>query len=1008
MPAARLTSQHLAAVTARIPLLPARVVEDIYAAPGEREALDAVLERFPHFETALMLASPSLLHAVQTLRAGGKVKNKRAARKALSYAIRAATRATPFGLFASAGLVDTTAPGTLRIAEPTAPDVAISVSWLSAVYAEAEAHPLVRQKLLVAANDLHVRRGGMFFARHPDRIRRGIDPADPGAMSYEPIAVRANAAIETILEASRTPLTLERLQAVVASALSIEPQAACDLLDRLLQLGVLVFQRANGTDAMIALRDAYAADDTERADAIDAALTQVRELRTGHNAGDRASLERANAAFSSIHPSDAPLQLAAAHRCEGALPQRVLNDAARLAELLLGNTRRRRLDAYRERFSTRYEGTTRLVPLLELVDPDAGLGVPEDTSQIRPQADAELDALRLELVSRALAQQTIEVELSSDEARRLAKAPQRLPSHGFEAGFQVCAASAQAVDEGRYTVLPVYGITTDGTYKTTRRFAAAFGTDFEAAVRENQDAAISDEFTLPVELVFTARDTHYANLLQLPTAGYAVASVRDALPEGVARIDPADISIGIEGDRFYAYSRTLKRRLLIRETYMMQVPFFGPPHMRLLSLIGKQDHDMPRLFSWETLGRLPFAPRVRTGRLVLSPAKWTLSREELDRAKRDGLAAFMAAWRQRWNVPRWIYLCVRDLRLLLDLDSPLAIDVLSDQLTSSNDGYPVDPVVRFEEMYPSFDECWLERDGQQHCHEFIAAFHAVETQAAVALPATPHLSSRERFAPGGEWTYVKLYAPACEHETLLRTAIAPFVARRDEFGIDRWFFLRYADPRPHLRVRLHGGGEAFTKPFTAALRALLDAGTIESVSFDTYDPEYERYGGAAAMLHAERLFTQSSERVLDLILRGTPPTRAARMGVVLAVVGGVSALWFEYFDAATWNAAVEPLARSVATIPWESVRAAKAHLHSGSVTDGERDAVAELAALHAREQLLTQPHEVLQSLVHMTCNRIGIPPVAEGVVHATLWHAWHGAAREREAASLRLAGSATA
>jgi thiopeptide-type bacteriocin biosynthesis protein len=85
---------------------------------------------------------------------------------------------------------------------------------------------------------------------------------------------------------------------------------------------------------------------------------------------------------------------------------------------------------------------------------------------------------------------------------------------------------------------------------------------------------------------------------------------------------------------------------------------------------------------------------------------------------------------------------------------------------------------------------------------------------------------------------------------------------------DRWFFLRYADPDFHIRVRFHGEPGAVSQLIPAIherCAPLVADGLIHRVQLDTYDREIERYGGDAGIELAEQLFHADSEAVLAVI-----------------------------------------------------------------------------------------------------------------------------------------------
>jgi thiopeptide-type bacteriocin biosynthesis protein len=104
----------------------------------------------------------------------------------------------------------------------------------------------------------------------------------------------------------------------------------------------------------------------------------------------------------------------------------------------------------------------------------------------------------------------------------------------------------------------------------------------------------------------------------------------------------------------------------------------------------------------------------------------------------------------------------------------------------------------------------------------------------------------------------------------LREVIGPCVREAISAGAaDRWFFIRYSDPAPHLRLRLHGDAETLQRAVWPALQKAigpwLDEGRIWRVVLDTYEREVERYGGAEGIVLAERLFHADSEAVLEIV-----------------------------------------------------------------------------------------------------------------------------------------------
>jgi thiopeptide-type bacteriocin biosynthesis protein len=126
-------------------------------------------------------------------------------------------------------------------------------------------------------------------------------------------------------------------------------------------------------------------------------------------------------------------------------------------------------------------------------------------------------------------------------------------------------------------------------------------------------------------------------------------------------------------------------------------------------------------------------------------------------------------------------------------------------------------------------------------------------------------------------------------ETFLMEAVLPFVQdMTNRRLISKFFFVRYWDKGPHIRLRFLCDGEHLQELETFIKKKFLDyflrnpskeiSWTTEvmiknemshflnnSIQFIPYEPEYERYGGKTGMLISESHFHLSSEIVLTII-----------------------------------------------------------------------------------------------------------------------------------------------
>jgi thiopeptide-type bacteriocin biosynthesis protein len=126
-----------------------------------------------------------------------------------------------------------------------------------------------------------------------------------------------------------------------------------------------------------------------------------------------------------------------------------------------------------------------------------------------------------------------------------------------------------------------------------------------------------------------------------------------------------------------------------------------------------------------------------------------------------------------------------------------------------------------------------------------------------------------KFHPGSEWLYFKLYTGVKTSDIILQEVLEPLVEQLQHQNlIEKWFFIRYNDPKSHLRIRLHIKNQndygSILEMINSLFKEYLESGEVSAVMIETYSRELERYGGNT-IEYAEELFFKSSELILNFL-----------------------------------------------------------------------------------------------------------------------------------------------
>ena len=125
------------------------------------------------------------------------------------------------------------------------------------------------------------------------------------------------------------------------------------------------------------------------------------------------------------------------------------------------------------------------------------------------------------------------------------------------------------------------------------------------------------------------------------------------------------------------------------------------------------------------------------------------------------------------------------------------------------------------------------------------------------------------YIPGSEWIYFKVYTGIKSADWILYGKLFPVIKKLIKLKvIDKFFFIRYADPDFHIRVRFHLTEKSLLGNVLSSLyrvlNPLVDKRVVWKIEMDTYKRELERYN-KSLIEETESIFCVDSIFIIQII-----------------------------------------------------------------------------------------------------------------------------------------------
>lgn len=547
---------------------------------------------------------------------------------------------------------------------------------------------------------------------------------------------------------------------------------------------------------------------------------------------------------------------------------------------------------YTRAFTEKY-GREALVPVQELLDPDIGLGSPSEYTE-----NAGNRIRKAQLISRFLdlllskksvmnSSQSSCVNLTEEDLITLfGKSKSDKGNQSFELAFY--AYFDNQIKDYLLVASPLTGSTSP--FKSVGRFTYL----------QNDETLIKDWCQKEEQL---AKDSS----LDLVVVQEAMSSgsienlcfSKNIFPKELAlsmNIDDMVSKVNLQ-DLYVTYSREHNKLMVYSAASHKYVKFIFPNmlnptlHSKVVRLL--QDITTPNstdLFFIQNLGyqsEYAYLPRIQFNKIVLSPARWRIQLKDF--IKNEQKASFKTFVEQfdifveKNAIPKLVTVGSVDRRLLLNLQVESSMKIVFGMLKkgpiylceylghniTENDSVSAKPNYEIELIFPFFGGT-----EQTNSDEAISSNSIQDPLARTGLTEDVTYRSVKaqdfpfrKLYPGQKgWWYFKFYYNSASADRLLAETLSSFCTTVIQNGADKFFYLRYSDPKPHIRIRFHMTHNYLSgEQLSSFLVSISQEKWIRDFKIDTYEREIERYGGASLIENAESFFHYDSLYALSLL-----------------------------------------------------------------------------------------------------------------------------------------------
>lgn len=848
----------------RSPLLPLNSLLSLF----NRKDITSLLNLFNHsnLNQALFAASPVLYEQwqkeLQNTNSGNT--DKKLLQSLLKYYIRSATRCTPYGLFAglNTGFISNTET-TINIHAKPLPKLRLDMDYLVNVYQDLCKDETLSQQLIFYPNNSLYKIGNKWrYTEYRQQNKRTV---------HHLVNIDDNMVLNKLIKQCNQGFLYTECMNLITN-FGFEKEEAVSYLNELIEAQVLVselYPNVTGNEYQEVLFNKLAQfkqyeklpnevnNILNNNESIIEQTTQIKSVLSKYFT---------TAINESRFIQVDTLKQVNSANINGQIIENIKEAAGILNRLSAFDDSESTLSKFKKAFYEKYEEAE--VPLLNLLDTDIGINYKNAKSETEYRSSNKNNMLwdvfakfKFDLYLKAQ-KENFEIILTDEDIKNFKDPKHPLPD---SLGFM-----GELLHEENETKIIFGGISNNATVLPGR-----FGHLDESIKKLCIDIAEQEEALQPDKIfaeVVHISEGRLGNILTRPHyRKYEIPYLAQSTLPYQNQIQVNDLMVSIQNNKIVLRSKKMNKEILPRMANAHNYSGMGLPVYHFLCDLQHQGIKSYMGWSWGFLGNEKYLPRVTYKNVILSQAYWNVKTDKLKTFTKlnvEEKTIQFSKIKQEYQLNDLVYLSEGDNELLLDLNNAECINLLIDVAKKTTQ-------IKLTECLFTLNNLLVkDENGNGYTNEIVIPFVKVKeekvTQTKESITKQSKQNKTQRiFEPYSNWVYLKIYTGNKTADKILSNQIwkicNSFIKQK---VITKWFFIRYADPKNHIRIRFNLSGSNSFKELNITLHKnlsdLVKTGIIWKIQTDTYQRELERYGNDGIEI-SEDFFYINSQVTLEIL-----------------------------------------------------------------------------------------------------------------------------------------------